>query len=452
MIRQGEIVEVVIEDVSSDGDGVAKIDSQVIFIPQTVTGDRLQAKIIRDKKKYAYGRVEEIIEPSPYRIKSRCIVSDKCGGCQWQHIDYQHQLTIKQNQVQEALTRIGGFTDFTVQNILADNDLGYRNKASYPLGVSSTGALKAGYYRHGSHQIVNINQCPIQDNRLNPLLAEIKEDLMELGIPIYDETTKTGILRHLCFRIGANTGEILITIVITKPSNFKLAQQAPLWMERYPQVVGVTLNHQPLPINVIFGKKTELLAGRLYLKETFANLTFTLRTESFFQVNTIMAEKLWTMVEGALHLSGEETVIDLYCGVGTFTLPIAQKVRQVIGIESDNIAVELAKHNAVINNIDNVKFLEGRSEIIFPELTTQADIVILDPPRKGCQVEVIEALLSMKPKYIVYISCHPATLARDLKFLCDTQNYDIMLVQPADFFPQTTHVETAVILSKIDRS
>lgn len=446
MIRQGELVEIEIQDVSSDGNGVGKIDSQVIFVPHTVTGDRILAKLIKVKKKYAQGRLEKIINPSDNRIRPRCIVADKCGGCKWQHINYAHQLEIKHNQVKETLSRIGGFTEFEVEDILADTELAYRNKASYPLGISDNGNIKAGYYREGSHQIINLNQCPIQDERLNPLLAEIKQDLQELGIPIYDENTKKGILRHLCFRIGRNTGEILITIVITKPSNYKLAQQAPLWLERYPDVVGVTLNYNPRPTNVIFGEETELLAGRLYLKEEFAGLTFTLRTESFFQVNTNVAESLFTWVIDELNLQGHETVIDLYCGIGTLTLPIAKKVDKVIGIEFDKIAIELANHNAVINDIDNVKFMEGKSEVIFPELTTDADVVILDPPRKGCQPEVIEALLKMKPRKIVYVSCHPATLARDLKMLCENNDYRLERVKPADFFPQTTHVETAVIL------
>ncbi|MBE9222635.1 23S rRNA (uracil(1939)-C(5))-methyltransferase RlmD [Cyanobacterium stanieri LEGE 03274] len=448
MIRQGELVEIDIEDVSSDGNGVGKIDSQVIFIPHTVTGDRIQAKLIKVKKKYAQGRLEKIINPSNHRIRPRCIVADKCGGCKWQHIDYQHQLEIKKNQVKETLTRIGDFTNFEVEDILADTDLGYRNKASYPFGVSQNGNLKAGYYREGSHQIVNLNQCPIQDERLNPLLAEIKQDLQELGIPVYDENTKKGILRHLCFRIGKNTGEILITIVISKPSNFKLAEQAPIWLERYPNVVGVTLNYNPKPTNVIFGEETELLAGRLYLKEEFAGLTFTLRTETFFQVNTTVAESLFKWVIDALNLQGNETVIDLYCGIGALTLPIAQKVDSVMGIEFDKVAIELANHNAVINDIDNVRFVVGKAEVVFPELTTIADIVILDPPRKGCQPEVIESLGKMKPQKIVYVSCHPATLARDLKLLCENNDYVIERVKPADFFPQTTHVETAVILTR----
>lgn len=448
MIKQGELVSMDIEDVSSEGNGIGKISQQVVFVANTVTGDRVSSRIVRVKKNYAEGKLEEIQENSKYRIRPRCIVADKCGGCQWQHIDYEYQLQLKQNQVKETLTRIGGFKDFSVESILSKDDLGYRNKVNYPLGVRENGAVKAGYYRPGSHQIVNINQCPIQDHRLNPLLAEIKQDLQKLKIPIYDEKSRKGALRHLCFRIGKNTGEILITLVSAQVSNLVIEKQAQKWLQRYPDVIGVCLNHNPKATNVIFGEDTDLLAGRLYVREIFAGLTFHLRHETFFQVNTVVAEALFNQVLDKLNLQGNETVIDLYAGVGTFTLPIAQKVKQVIGVESYNISVQQANHNAEVNDIKNVKFILGETETILPEMDEKPDLVILDPPRKGCHPQVMETLLEIKPQRIVYISCHPATLARDLKLLCQNGDYELTFVQPADFFPQTPHVETAVILQK----
>lgn len=449
MIQQGELFTLNIEDISSEGNGIGKVNQQVVFVPNTVTGDRISSRIIRVKKKHAEGKIETILENSQYRIRPRCIVADKCGGCQWQHIDYEYQLKVKQNQVKETLTRIGGFTDFTLEKIFSDDDLGYRNKVNYPLGVSETGTIKAGYYQQNSHQIVNINQCPIQDDRLNPLLKEIKEDLQRLQIPIYDEKTKKGALRHLCFRIGKNTGEILLTLVSAEVSNEVIETQAQKWLQRYPNLVGVCLNHNPKSTNVIFGKDTDLLAGRLYLNEIFAGLTFHLRPETFFQVNTAVAEALFNQVLTQLNLQGHETVIDLYCGIGTFTLPIARKVKEVIGIESHNISIEQANRNAEVNDIKNAKFILGQTEVILPEMDDNPDIVILDPPRKGCQPQVIETLLTLKPEKIVYLSCHPATLARDLKMLCENGDYQLTFVQPADFFPQTPHVETAVILQRI---
>jgi 23S rRNA (uracil1939-C5)-methyltransferase len=446
MIQQGELVTLDIEDISSEGNGIGKVNQQVVFVANTVTGDRISSRIIRVKKKHAEGKLEAIQENSKYRIRPRCIVADKCGGCQWQHIDYEYQLKVKENQVKETLTRIGGFSDFAVETILSDDDLGYRNRVNYPLGVSENGTMKAGYYRQGSHQIVNINQCPIQDDRLNPLLAEIKQDLQKLKIPIYDEKTRKGALRHLCFRIGKNTGEILLTLVSAQVSNAVIEKQAQIWLQRYPNLVGVCLNHNPKATNTIFGKDTDLLAGRLYIREIFAGLTYHLRPETFFQVNTNVAEALFNQVLIQLNLQGNETVVDLYCGIGTFTLPIAKKAKQVIGIESYNISIEQANRNAEINEIDNVKFILGESEIIFPEIDEKPDLVILDPPRKGCQPLVIETLLTVKPQKIVYISCHPATLARDLQQLCQNGDYKLTFVQPADLFPQTPHVETAVIL------
>ncbi|MBD2394532.1 23S rRNA (uracil(1939)-C(5))-methyltransferase RlmD [Cyanobacterium aponinum UTEX 3222] len=448
-MKQGDLVEVEIDDVSSEGSGVARVDQQVVFIPNTVTGDRISSRIVRVKKKYAQGQLEEFRKNSAYRIRPRCIVADKCGGCQWQHINYSYQLQLKQNQVKETLTRIGGFADLQVEPIISGEDLSYRNKVNYPLGVSHTGQIKAGYYRQGSHQIVNINQCPIQDQRLNPLLAEIKQDLQQLQIPIYDEKTHKGALRHLCFRIGKNTGEILLTLVSAELSDDTMDKQAEKWMKRYPNLVGVTLNYNPQKTNVIFGQKTELLAGRPYLIEQFARLNYHLRAETFFQVNTTVAEDLLTAILNKLSLTGEETVLDLYCGVGTFTLPFAQKVKKAIGVESYSLSIEQAQRNAEINNIDNVEFITETTETFLPTLEIKPDLVILDPPRKGCQTEVIESLKQIKSNFILYISCHPATLARDLQLLCQEGDYRIMFVQPADFFPQTPHVETAVILTRI---
>ncbi|WP_373479451.1 23S rRNA (uracil(1939)-C(5))-methyltransferase RlmD [Geminocystis sp.] len=447
-MQQGELVTLDIEDVSSEGNGIGKVNQQVVFVPNTVTGDRITTRIIRVKKKHAEGKLEEIQEDSKYRIRPRCIVADKCGGCQWQHIDYEYQLKVKETQVKETLTRIGGFQDFRVETIFSDEDLGYRNKVNYPLGVAENGNIKAGYYQLGSHQIVNINQCPIQDDRLNPLLKEIKQDLQTLQIPIYNEETRKGALRHLCFRIGKNTGEILLTLVSAQVSNAAIEKQAQKWLQHYPNLVGVCLNHNPKSTNVIFGKETDLLAGRLYLNEIFAGLTFHLRPETFFQVNTNVAEALFNQVLSQLDLQGNETVIDLYCGIGTFTLPIAKKAKQVIGIESHNLSIEQANRNAQVNDIENVKFILGQTEVILPEMDEKPDIIILDPPRKGCQPEVIETLLTLKPQKIVYISCHPATLARDLKMLCENGDYKLTFVQPADFFPQTPHVETAAILCR----
>ena len=447
MLKQGDLVELEINDLSNDGNGVGRIDNQVVFIPDTVNGDRILTRIVRLKRKYGEGKIEQIVTPSAHRIRPRCIVADKCGGCQWQHIDYSFQLKVKQNLVQQTLQRIGGFTNPPVLEVIGSSDLGYRNKVTYPLGISEAGFLQAGYYRKGTHKIVNINKCPVQDQRLNQLLTEIKQDLLNLGISIYNENTKKGALSHLGFRIGVNTGEILLILVSKDKDIPVLDQQAVYWLERYSNLVGVTLNYNPHHNNVILGKETLLLAGKPYLKEIFAGLKFQLRSETFFQINTHAAESLLEAIFDRLNLQGQETIVDAYCGVGTFTLPFAQKVKQAIGIELYQNSVEQALINADLNHITNVDFLQGSTETILPELDIEPDVVFLDPPRKGCHQEVIETLLTIKPKRIVYLSCNIATLARDLKLLCEDRVYQLTAVQPADFFPQTSHVECAAFLT-----
>jgi 23S rRNA (uracil1939-C5)-methyltransferase len=447
MLKQGDLVELEINDLSNDGSGVGRIDNQVVFIPDTVNGDRLWARLVRVKRKHSQGKIKEIITPSTHRIRPRCMVADKCGGCQWQHIDYSYQLEAKRNLVRQTLQRIGGFHNPPVLKVIGGSDLGYRNKVTYPLKISETGNLQAGYYQKASHKIVNLNQCPIQDRRLNPLLAEIKQDLQNLGISIYNEKTHQGALRHLGFRIGANTGEILVTLFSKEKNIPKIERQAQIWLKRYQNLVGVALNYNPHAHNVILGENTFLLGGKPYLKEIFAGLELHLRSETFFQVNTPVAEALLKVIFDQLNLQGKEIVVDAYSGIGTFTLPFAQKVQKAIGIELQSASVEQAQINADLNHISNVEFLEGRSEKLLAKLDIKPDLVFLDPPRQGCHREVIDTLRQIKPPRIVYLSCKSPSLARDLKLLCENELYQLTEVQPADFFPQTSHVECAAFLT-----
>jgi 23S rRNA (uracil1939-C5)-methyltransferase len=325
---------------------------------------------------------------------------------------------------------------------------------TYPLKRSSTGRVQAGYYQKGSHQLINLNQCPVQDSRLNPLLAEIKQDIEQMGWSVYDERRRQGRLRHLSLRIGRHTGEMLLTLVSADWKLGDLEVQAQKWLTRYPNLVGVCVNHNPSHTNVIFGEETRCIAGQPYLREEFAGLEFQLRPETFFQVNTEAAEALLNVIVEQLVLSGDEVLVDAYCGIGTFTLPLAQRVRQAIGLEVQAASVEQAQLNAQINGIENVSFKAGAVETLLPQLGIAPDIVLLDPPRKGCVStgnsknprSIIETLLQISPKRIVYISCKPATLARDLKLLCQTGGYQLTHIQPADFFPQTSHVECAAFL------
>ncbi|MBW4623302.1 MAG: 23S rRNA (uracil(1939)-C(5))-methyltransferase RlmD [Cyanosarcina radialis HA8281-LM2] len=446
--RQGELVEITIADLNDAGEGVGRWENRVVFVPDTVAGDRVLVRLIRVKPDYAYGKLERLLEASSYRDRPSCIVADKCGGCQWQHISYEYQLAAKRQQIIQALERIGGFSQPPVAPVLAAaQPLHYRNKATYPLGRSATGQVQAGYYQKGSHQLINLNQCPVQDSRLNPLLAEVKRDIQRLGWQIYDEKRHQGQVRHLSLRIGRRTGEMLLTLVVTDGTLPEIAIQAQQWLDRYPQLVGVALNYNPKRTNAIFGDRTRCVAGKTYLHEEFANLQFQLRPETFFQVYTEQAEALLEVIIDRLFLQGNEILLDAYCGIGTFTLPLALRVREAIGLEVQATSVELARANARLNQINNVRFEVGAVEKLLPQLDVKPDIALLDPPRQGCDRAVLESLLQIQPQRIVYISCKPATLARDLKILCGSDNYQLNYVQPADFFPQTAHVECAAFLS-----
>lgn len=447
--QQGALIETDIIDLTDEGDGVGRVDQRVVFIPDTMPGDRVTARLVRVKPNYAHGKLIDLLTASPDRIRPRCIVADKCGGCQWQHISDQYQAQTKQHQVTQALERIGGFTSPPVSPILALADpLGYRNKATYPIARSSQGQVQAGYYQKGSHHLINLNQCPIQDARLNPLLAEIKQDIQQRGWSIYDEHRHQGILRHLALRVGRRTGEILLTLIVRDWHWPDLAEQAQIWLERYPDLVGVCLNRNPDRTNVIFGRETRCIAGRAEIREEFAGLTFQIQPTTFFQVNTEQAEALLQTIAQTLQLQGHETLVDAYCGIGTMTLPLARQVYQAIGLELHPESIEQARQNATLNGITNVTFEVGAVEQLLPHLPVKPDIVLLDPPRKGCERSVIDTLLQLQPDRIVYVSCKPATLARDLKLLCETGVYRLMRAQPADFFPQTAHVECAAFLTR----
>lgn len=448
--QQGCLIELEIHDLSDNGSGVGRWQGRVVFVPNMVVGDRALVRLVKVKRHYGQGKLEQLLQASVHRTRSPCIVADKCGGCQWQHIDYGYQLQAKREQIIQALQRIGKISQPPVASVLAASPLAYRNKATYPLGISSTRKIQAGYYRQGSHQLVNLNQCPVQDSRLNPLLAAIKQDIQQRGWSIYDEQSHQGSLRHISLRIGRHTGQILLTLISKNHELPNSQEQAQIWLQRYPQLVGVCLNYNPKPTNTIFGQHTYTLAGHPYLQEIFAGLKFKLRPETFFQVNTEAAEALLEAIIQQLNLQGKEILLDAYCGIGTFTLPLAKKIAQAIGIEVQPTAIKQARFNAQINQITNTEFHAGKVEVILPQLHLNPDIVLLDPPRKGCDIQVLETLIKMKPQHLVYVSCKPATLARDLDILCHQGNYQLTHVQPADFFPQTAHVECAAFLQAED--
>ena len=442
----GREVTIAIADFNERGDGVGRTDGLAVFVPGGVPGDRLVVRLVQVKKNYAIAQIQKILESSSDRVRPSCIVADKCGGCQWQHVRYKAQLAAKQRQVTEALKRVGGFADPPVLPALPSEPFRYRNKVTYPVGTTPDGRLKAGYYRKGSHRLINLNQCPIQDDRLDRFLAEIKIDMGERGWPAYDERQHAGEIRHVSLRVGRRTGEVLLAIVSRSAELPGLEAMAQEWLQRYTHLVGVCLNVNSQRGNTIFGSETRCVAGRDFLYETFAGLNFCLRSDTFFQVNTEAAESLLQDMAERLELKNTDFLVDAYCGIGTFALPLAKRVRSAIGIEIQESAVERARHNAALNGIENVEFQTGRVENLLPLLAEKPDVVLLDPPRKGCDRAVLETLIQARPDRIAYISCKPSTLARDLKILCETGDCKLQAVRLADFFPQTTHVECAAFL------
>ncbi|MEO0410166.1 MAG: 23S rRNA (uracil(1939)-C(5))-methyltransferase RlmD [Cyanobacteria bacterium P01_A01_bin.135] len=445
--RQGALIDLTIDSLSDRGDGVGRWCDRVIFVPDSVPGDRLSARLLHVKPNYAQGKIQTLVQPSPHRISPACIVADKCGGCQWQTVAYGEQLAQKQRIVTETLQRIGGLANPPVDPVIPSPPLGYRNKSTYPLQRSATGQVQAGYYRKGSHKLVNLNQCPVQDERLDPLLAGVKQDIQERGWSIYNEATGTGALRHLSLRVGQRTGEKLLTLVSQTDALEGLEAQAQAWLERY-SLAGACMNINQQRSNVIFGPTTLGLAGQTHITERFAGLEFHIRPATFFQINTAQAEAMLTVMLEALKLQGTETIIDAYCGVGTLSLPLAQRSRQVIGVESYAESVAQARHNAGLNGIENVSFYAETVEKWLPahQPETRPDLVVLDPPRRGCAPAVVEALVRLRSPQVIYISCNPATLARDLRGLC-AGGYQVTRVQPLDFFPQTPHVECVAFLA-----
>ncbi|MGQ9836426.1 MAG: 23S rRNA (uracil(1939)-C(5))-methyltransferase RlmD [Cyanobacteriota bacterium] len=451
--KPGDSLSLEITGLTPQGDGIGHTlgpgKGQVVFVPQGIPGDRVNVRVIQARRSYLIARIQSIQTPSPERVRPACIVADKCGGCQWQHVSYAMQLATKQQILTDALQRIGGISLPDPVPILASpQPLRYRNKVTYPIAKPEGQPLRMGYYQTGSHRLVNLNQCPVQDERLDGFLREIKRDLQETGWSVYEESRHQGDLRHLGLRIGRRTREVLLTLVSRSQQLPQLEKWAQRWLDCYPDLVGVCLNLNPARTNVIFGPQTEVIAGRGALREEFAGFSLWIDSTSFFQVNTEQAEAFFTWIADQLQLQGHETILDAYCGIGTLTLLLAQRAKRVMGVESLPEAVLQARYNAQFNGITSVQFFQGTVEQVLPTLPP-ADVVVLDPPRRGCDRQVLDTLLLRQPQRLVYISCHPATLARDLQLLLADGSYRLAQWRAADFFPQTGHVEGVAFLERV---
>lgn len=453
-MNKNDILTVKIEDMSETGEGIGKYEGYTLFVKDACLGDLVRAKITKPKKNYAFARLEEVIEPSPYRVEPPCPVHRACGGCQLQALSYEQQLKFKEKKVKDCLMRIGGFSEVNIKPIMGmDNPLGYRNKAQFPFGTNKEGKIITGFYAGRTHCIIENDRCLLGYPKNEEILELIKEYMTENHVSAYDEVSHRGLVRHALIRIGHHTGEIMVCLVI----NGKKLPFASVLVDKLSQVAGMTsisVNINTADTNVILGDKTEILWGSDKISDKIGDLTFKISARSFFQVNSMQTEKLYGKALEYAQLETDDVVWDLYCGIGTISLFIAQKASKVYGVEIVEDAIKDAKENAALNGITNAEFFVGKAEEVVPEkMKTEgikADVIVVDPPRKGCEPELLEALVKIGPKRIVYVSCSPSTLARDLKYLCG-EGYELVEVTPCDMFGHSTHVENVCLLNRCNK-
>jgi len=453
MLNKNDIIEAEISGYTSEGNGVARYKGYPVFVPGTVKGEKVKIKILKPLKKYAFGKALEIITPSEGRISPVCPISQKCGGCTIMHMSYDKQLSLKRDKVCDAMRKIGGFSDITVHDTFpSPHTLGYRNKISVPTGYVN-GKYSWGYYSPHSHNVISCENCFLHDEINNEILNSVIRIFEEKNIPLYDEASHSGILRHIYIR-AIRSGEIMVSIVAncsTLPFEAEITEKI---KSVSPRIVSVILNINREKTNVILGRKSRVLFGRDYLLDEMCGVKFKIHHDSFYQINTATAENLYRKAVSLLGDLKGKTVIDLYCGIGTISLCLAKEAEKVYGIEYVQAAVYDAEENAKLNNICNAKFYAGDAAKVINSLYSegvQADCVVLDPPRKGCDRVVLETIAKINPEKIVYVSCDCATLARDMKILSES-GYRANEVFPFDMFPQTGHVETCVLLSKLKSS
>ncbi len=442
-VKKNEQVHVTFEDLTHDGAGVAKLDGYPIFVPRALPGEEGEIKVIKVKKNYAIGRLIELTEESEERVEPPCPIFKNCGGCQIQHLSYEAQLEHKRKHVEGVLRRIGKLDNVTVHPTLGMEDpWRYRNKAQVPVGERN-GDIIAGFYAKRSHEIVDMPNCIIQHEESDHTVQLIKDLAKKYGIRAYDEEKHRGTLRHIVTRHGKNTGELMVVLVTRGkelPNKKNIIQDI---RDNLPHVKSIVQNINPKKTNVIFGDKTEVLWGEEVIYDKIGDVKFAISARSFYQVNPDQTKVLYDKALEYANLTGHETVIDAYCGIGTISLFLAQKAKHVYGVEIVPEAISDAKNNARLNDLTNAEFAVGEAEKVMPWWYAQGvrpDVIVVDPPRKGCDETLLETIVNMKPERVVYVSCNPATLARDLKYLAE-HGFETKEVQPVDMFPQTMHVE-----------
>ncbi len=460
-MQKNDIVKVVIEDIGTGGEGIGKVDGYTLFIKDAVIGDIVEAKIIKAKKNYGYARLMNILVPSECRVKPVCPQARRCGGCQIQEMAYERQLRFKEEKVRGNLMRIGEVPEEVLSSIMEpivgmEEPFHYRNKAQFPVGTDREGNLVTGFYAGRTHSIIPNTDCvlgvEVNERILKILLAFMKE----YGISAYCEETHRGLVRHILIRYGFSTQEIMVSFIVngdTLPHSDELVKR----LAALDGMTSITLNINKKRTNVIMGDVVRTLWGRSYITDYIGNIEYQISPLSFYQVNPVQTERLYELALSYAGLTGEEIVWDLYCGIGTISLFLAQRAKKVYGVEIVPQAIEDAKNNARINGIENVRFYVGKAEEILPEYyrkyeekhggeKAHADVIVVDPPRKGCDEALLQTIADMQPDRIVYVSCDSATLARDVKFLRRC-GYELMKGRAVDMFPQTVSVETVVMLS-----
>ena len=449
--RKNDLVTLEIEDCGIDGEGIGKADGFTVFVKDAVIGDTVTAKIIKAKKNYGYGRLMEVLKPSPYRVEPKCEFARQCGGCQLQALSYEQQLVFKTNKVKGHLERIGGFTDIPMEPIIGMDELfHYRNKAQFPVGRNKEGKIVTGFYAGRTHNIIENRDCALGVAENKEVLDRVIAHMEKYGIEPYNEATGKGLVRHVLIRYGYFTKEVMVCLIL---NGNKIPKEELLVKSlcEIPGMTSITINVNKKRSNVILGEEICLLWGQEYITDRIGDISYQISPLSFYQVNPMQTQKLYAKALEYADLHGEETVWDLYCGIGTISLFLAQKAKFVRGVEIVPAAIENAKENAKLNGLENTEFFVGKAEEVLPREYKKngvyADVIVVDPPRKGCDETLLETMVEMNPERIVYVSCDSATLARDLKYLCE-RGYELRKVCPVDQFGMTVHVETVVLLSQ----
>lgn len=452
LFKKNDIIDLKIDDVTIEGVGVGRYMGIAVFVPHTAVGDFIEARIIKVKSSYLVGKIENILAPSEDRVEPDCKISDKCGGCVFRHISYSAELKIKQKQVYDALTRIGGFKDICIDNIIgSEKILNYRNKVQVPVGYDSAGNLISGFYGNHSHRIVSCDECFLHPKIFDEIITYIKKWMNQNNVSAYDEKTGQGLVRHIYLRCAENGQEVMLCMVINGRKLPMSDSFVDSITSKFECVKSIMINVNAKATNVILGEGFVTLFGKDYILDSLCGMKFKISPDSFYQVNHDQAQVLYNIGAEVLSPTEDDSLVDLYCGTGTIGLSMAKKVKNLLGVEIVPSAVKNAIENAKINLVDNAEFICGDSGSVFGKNIKNMDrsgIVIVDPPRKGCSDELIEDLIKILPSKILYISCNPATLAKDLKKLCDSGEYKIDRVVPVDMFPRTAHVETVVLLSR----